>query len=354
MEPGELSRFYDTLKQRITSPADDGVKTYNVTPGPNGEMSPGACVWRNKVANNCEKLKDGCRKRLIVDIYTKILPLDNDYIDGHQGQMDKDVDCMLQCKNMTPTQYLTSCSTATKAPLVEYMLWATDRIGKSYMEAEEKVLKDAQEDGVDLSEPVEPSTDDADVQQQLVDVKQDPEYTGFIDKLKEKTVKKIVSDISKLIEDKKEEKDMSFNTAPAEAPVGESVVFESLNYMHKALWNQGEELSESTKDNMIALAIREATLAEMDNVFKQEHSSPKYGHGYVVNESSLDWLPREVTLHDGTDNLPREAGASKKDNDKSKDAWSPDDDAAMAQQNGNSKDSSDRDNMELRRHRRMF
>ena len=243
-------------------------------------------------------LKDKCRKHIILDIYCKILPLDKEYIDGHHGQMCNDVDCMLDKKGMSATQYLTSCYESTNAPLLEFILRSTDAIGKSYMEAAEETLKNAQENDAKLTDPKEPDTEDEDVKGQLVDIKKDPEYESFIDKLKQKTINKIVSDVSKIIADKKEEKEMTFDTdpAPIDAEVAEeSAVGVGMNYLQKNLWNEKKEFDESKQEEMIGMAIREATQHQFDVVFKQPMaefrefvSMIRFGKGIVINENAVN------------------------------------------------------------------
>ena len=73
------------------------------------------------------------------------------------------------------------------------------------MEEAKEELKDAQENGEDVVAPTtpDPETDD-EIQNQLVDIKDDTEYDSFVDTLKKKTIDKIVSDVTKIINDKKE------------------------------------------------------------------------------------------------------------------------------------------------------
>ena len=66
------------------------------------------------------------------------------------------------------------------------------------MEEQEEILKDAQEKDINVPDPKEPTTDDEDIENSLVDIKQDTEYEDFVDQLKKKTVDKIVNDISKI------------------------------------------------------------------------------------------------------------------------------------------------------------
>lgn len=280
MEP-TLSNFYDGLKKEISSPAPT---TYNV--GTSG-MNFDAQQWKDKAMHHCKELKDKCRKHLLVDMYCKIIPLDKDYVDGHMGQMNQDVDSMLAAKGMTPTQYFQSCFESTHAPFVKFLIESTELIGREYMEAREEELKDAQEDSIELSEPVEPEVDDEPIDSQLVDIKSDTEYNDFVEQLKKKTIDKIVDDVSKIIAGEKEEKDMTFD------PVEESAVITAMDYIQKNA--KMEYASAEATENMLGLAIRESVLHEFDKVFNlQGNKFTEYatrvrlGKGYVITESAIN------------------------------------------------------------------
>lgn len=282
MNPELLTKMYDDIKKDSIVPP---VQNKSMRVGVGGlDGAPLALAWRNKAAKCAEQLKDDCRKHIIIDVYCKILPLDKEWIDNHHGKVCHDVDCMLGNKDMTATQYLTSAFESTNAPFVEYLLRSTNMIGRTYMEEQEEILKDAQEKDINVPDPKEPTTDDEDIENSLVDIKQDIEYEDFVDQLKKKTVDKIVNDISKIIEDKKDENDMTFET--------ESVVAVSMDYMQKYNW--GTEITESINDEMIGMAIREATLREFDLVFNQPVSFNecatriRNGKGNVVTNECLE------------------------------------------------------------------
>lgn len=298
MEPENLSAFYADLKSRLNS--DKGVTAPNgpVTPiaGPGapssnmGATMPLDVALHRKMVHHCDKLKDDCRKHILLDIYVKILPCDDDFKCNHMGMMHHDIDCMLKNKGMSATQYLTSCSEATKAPLLEFIMRSTDMIGKQYMEDTTAEINADKENGIATPEVKEPSVNDADVQDQLVDIKKDPEYETFVDKLKEKTVKKIVDDVSKIIADKKDEEKMTFDTStPANAAVAESVVGVGMDYMTNHFGKQMENID---SDELLGIAIREATLNQLDVVFRQKSgefnefaSRIRWGKGVLINES---------------------------------------------------------------------
>lgn len=298
MEPENLSAFYADLKSRLNS--DKGATAPNgpVTPiaGPGapssnmGATMPLDVALHRKMVHHCDKLKDDCRKHILLDIYVKILPCDDDFKCKHMGMMHHDIDCMLKNKGMSATQYLTSCSEATKAPLLEFIMRSTDMIGKQYMEDTTAEINADKENGIATPEVKEPSVNDADVQDQLVDIKKDPEYETFVDKLKEKTVKKIVDDVSKIIADKKDEEKMTFDTsAPAAPAVAESVVGVGLDYITKHF---GESMKNADEEEILGIAIREATLNQLDVVFRQKSgefnefaSRIRWGKGVLINES---------------------------------------------------------------------
>lgn len=301
----KLTQFYDDLKSKLDQPDGPAPNAIRVGGVPiNGvSQTPGAIAYRRKALGECDRLKNDCRKHILLDIYCKILPLDSDYVCGHHGQMKSDIDSMLAHKDMDATKYLTSCYEATHAPLVEFILRSTDMIGRQFMEEADETLKDAQKNDLAVPPP-EADIDSKEVGDQLVDVKNDSEYETFIDKLKEKTVNKIVSDVSKLINSKKEEKDMTFDPKPdaatssaEEAPAMESTVLAGLNYLEKKLLKENVSVDEQTQEEMIGMAIREATLNQIDLVFRQPNSDFKsfssrmnFGRGYIINEAAANYI----------------------------------------------------------------
>lgn len=304
MDNMKLTQFYDDLKNKLDQPDVSAQAPIRVSGNPiNGvSQTPGAIAWRRKALGECDRLKNDCRKHILLDIYCKILPLDDDYVCGHHGQMKGDIDSMLATKGMDATKYLTSCYEATHAPLVEFILRSTDMIGRQFMEDADETLKDAQKNDIAVPPP-EADIDSKEVEDQLVDVKSDSEYETFIDKLKEKTVNKIVNDVSKIINSKKEEKDMTFDPKPDAAPAGddvpamESTVMAGLNYLEKKLMKENVSVDPETQEDMIGMAIREATLNQIDLVFRQPNSDFRsyssrmnFGKGYVINEAAANYI----------------------------------------------------------------
>lgn len=295
MNSTQLTNFYDELKAKLDQDNTSTDTSIKVGGGPtNGVMEhPGVLTFRRKAAAEGDKLRENCRKHIILDIYCKMLPLDDDYKCDHMRQMKNDIDCMLQGKNVSATQYLTSCFEATEAPLVEYILRATDMIRDQYMEKTNEELQDAISHDINIAEPKAPDIDSKEVQEQLVDIEKDTEYSSFIEKLKNKTVNKIVADVSKIINGKKEEKDMTFDTNPADELKNESAVSISLDYITKQLMTESVDVTPEVQDKMIGMAIRESVLNEMDNIFGITESNNnfmtriKLGKGFVCNESTI-------------------------------------------------------------------
>ena len=304
----DLSQFYDNLKSQLDGPANPPATVMRVGGGMMSDSEhPGALLFRRKATDACNELKDKCCKHILLDIYCKVLPLDADYIDGHRGQTCSDVDSMLTSKDMTPTQYLTSCSNATKAPLLEFVMRSINNIGKDFMEKADEALKDAQENDIKVSPPEAPEIeDDNDVSSQLVDVTKDTEYEDFIDKLKEKTINRIVKDVSKIISDKKEEKDMTFDPQPGatiadQEAATESTVSVGINYLQKKVYTENVSLTPDMQDQIIGMAIREATLNEIDACFNQPGTDYKSfadrirkGRGVIINESAATYILEHV------------------------------------------------------------
>lgn len=285
-----LGDIYDSIKATSTE----------TNPTPSYTMPLKGDAIRLDLLKKSHQLKDNCYRHILVDMYCKILPLDKEYIDGHMGQMKCDVDAMLKSKGMTPTQYITSCYESTSAPMLEFIMRSVNNIGKGFVEAAEEKIKDEQDRGIDAPMPEVPEdpTENEDVNNQLIDVQKDTEYENFIDKLKEKTIKKIVADISKIITDKKEDNDMSFNPKPVAdmEEATESAASIGMRYLQMQLIKENVDTSKMT-DNLLGFAIRESTLCQFDRVFnlpgcsfRETASRLRWGKGYLINESAVRTL----------------------------------------------------------------
>jgi hypothetical protein len=289
-----LSNFYNDLKSELAVKKPETLINVG-TPGSSfSTMSPGAGRWRNLAVKEADKLRDGCFKHIILDIYCKVLPIDSDYIDKNKNIIHSDIDNMLASKNMTPTQYLTSAQEKTNSPLLEFILRSGNNISKEFMKEADETLKDAQKNGIDLPPPVS-DIEEPNVHNALVDVKDDAEYRSFVDKLREKTINKIVNDVSKIITDKKEEDDISFKSESfTEREISESTMVMLMDYMNEKLLKENISIDEEKKEEMLGLSIRESVLNEIDSVFRQPNSDFRsfssriyFNKGVLVNESTL-------------------------------------------------------------------
>jgi len=292
-----LTQIYEDIKAEINRNTSQASNLINVQSVGNLQNSPGALAWRNQAAREVEKLSDGCCKKVLTDIYCKIIPLDTDFVAGNQGQMKQDVDDFLASKNMTATQYFKSCHEKTKAPLLEFILRSCQNIGKQFMEEADKTLKDAQKNNIDVPPPVA-DADNEDISNQIVDITgNDMEYDTFIQVLKKKTIDKIVSSISNIISDTKDNKDMEFNPKPRVEPSMESAISIIVEHIHKKLWKENMEITSNLNEQIIGLAIREATLNQIDLCFRQPdsefipfRSKIRFGKGALVTESAIRGL----------------------------------------------------------------
>lgn len=292
-----LTQFYDELKTELNGPPVKAVAPLG--PAGSGLSTPGAQAWQNQAAVQAKAVSEDVCKRIILDIYCKVIPLDTDYVVGNQAVMQGDVDRFLTNKGMTATQYLTSCKEKTEAPLLEFILRSASNAGKQFMSEAKEKLEDAQKSGVTIPPPVADS-ESQDTENLIVDVQKDKEYEGFLDDLKQKTINKIVQDVSKIITDKKEEKNMTFD------PKTESAVEVAIDYIHKRLWKENVEMTPDRQEMVIGMAIREATLNAIDVRFKQPNSDIRpfssqirFGQGSVVTESVIDDFLAESYLSEG-------------------------------------------------------
>ena len=285
MEPNELSKFYNDLKASLadTNPVEP------ITANPTDNM------FHTKLIKKRDDLQNDCCKHILLDIYCKILPLDGDWIGKHMHHMHHDIDSMIGKRNMNAIQYMTACKESTNAPLLEFILRSTNLIGSSYMEEASKEA--AEEKSTTGSNPVTPKDakiTDSQITDMIVDIKQDPEFKSFIDKLKKKTTDKIVNDVSKFIINKNEDKNMRFDTK--NNTTNESAFNTSMEYFQTRLIREGVELTNSDDiEEMIGMCIREATLYEINRVFNQlpiqfnrYAESINNGSGIIVNTKSVN------------------------------------------------------------------
>lgn len=290
---------YDGLKSEInTKPMNTDIRVGNVG---NLPISPGAQQWRTMASKEADRLSNHAANQVMLKIYCQLVPMDADYIQGNMGAMKQDVDDFLSAKGQTAMQYLTSCKEGTKAPLLEYLVRSCQGVGRSFMEKANEILKDAQEKDLALPPPVA-DEESEEVEGQIVEIEKDNEYDEFITKMRDKTIKKIIDDVSEIIVSKKKDKDMSFDLKEAARPswqpkdeqVTESMVGVAIDYLHRRLVKENAELTAAQEEAMMGLAIREAVLNEIDRnfgsteaTFPRFESRVRFGKGYLITESAV-------------------------------------------------------------------
>lgn len=285
---GELLQMYDDLK-------NDVAKT---TPAPIPPMADSQ--YKAIVNKEAEKLSADCAKKVLLDIYCRVIPLDSDYVKGNMGVVKKDVDDFLKSKDQNALQYFTSCKEKTDAPLLEFIVRNCVNIGEHFKEAAEEIRKDAKKNDINTPPPSADS-DSVEVKNEIEGItgneekkeKGDLEYEEFIDKIKKKTVKRIIDEVSELINNKKSSKDTELN-------LEESAVAVAMDYMTEKFLRENVELTDNQEEMIIAMAIREATLNTIDDVlnssstFKEYKSNIRFGKGVVVNEGAVAFIKESV------------------------------------------------------------
>lgn len=288
----DLKTFYNDLKSEKDR-LDSGVNNVIQTPL---NTKLGSAEWKRKASDCAKELSNDCAKHIILDIYCRVIPFDNDFVQGNQGMMKADIDNMLASKGMSATQYLQSCANNTKAPMCEYVLKMCNLIGNQYLEKAKEKLKDANEKGLNIPNPEKPDIEtDEEVSNQLVDIKDDPSYQTVMDKLKEQTESQIIEDITKILTDKKKDKDMAFNPKGATATT-ESTTFIAMDSIQSRFMKENVDCT-PIMDDIMGLAIRESTLNIIDECFKMPKSdiasfksNMKYYKGSVITESAISSL----------------------------------------------------------------
>ena len=287
MHNQSLNDLYNKLKSEVGG---------DPSPIQTDKIGSDPVIWRNQAVKERDKLQDKCCKRIILDIYTNTLPLDKEYKDNNRGLMKDDMDAFLTQKNVSGIQYLKSAYEKTKAPLLEFVLRSISTIGDMYMEDVNLEKETAEKNNIAAPEP-KADLSDENVDSQIVDIQDDMEYQSFMQTLKKKTIDKIVKDVSAIINRKKEEKDMEFDSdnSNSEEDLGdvpelkESTVFEAMNRINNILMKENKTMD---TDSILGMAIREATLNEIDRVFNQREaqfreyaSNLRFNKGYIITES---------------------------------------------------------------------
>ena len=276
MDTNELSTFYTNLKKSLADPNPIAV------PAPTDNMV------MHKMIDNRDKLKDDCCKHLVLNLYCKVLPLDQDWIRGNMGQMQNDVNSMLAKRNMNGIQYMTACKESTKAPMFEFVLRSVDLIGSTYME---EAKSEAEEEKKITGKNTMPKDADVNsVKDMTKDIEEDTEVKAATEAIKEKTKNQIVEDVSKTIINSKNDDSMEFRTK------NESAFNTAMEYFQGRLARANVEITESADmEEMIGMCIREATWYEINRAFnqipvdfKKYADSINMGSGIVVNTESVN------------------------------------------------------------------
>jgi hypothetical protein len=254
-------------------------------------------VWRTNLRSEGNKLKEDCAKKIILDVYCKILPFDTNYIQGNQGELKQDVDTFLKNKDMTAMQYLQSCGESTKSPFIEkFLIPAIGKIGRIFIEEANEKLKDAKEKDINISTPTA-NADSEEVSSQIVEIEDDNEYDGFISTLKKKTIDKIIKDVSDIINKKKEEKNMTFDLK------NESVITIIMDHMTTKLMKENIDIDDKLREEMLGVAIKEAAFNVIDENLKQPGSDLRnlsnrirFNKGVLITESTINSLKEKGKL----------------------------------------------------------
>ena len=315
-----LTQFYNDVKK---NPETAGTMSTPFTPA---NPTPARERYMSAIHHFADGLKNDCAKHIILHVYCHMNPLDKDYIDANKPKMAGDVDNMLASKGMTSTAYLTSCGEKTKAPVLEFVNRSLDFIAQDYIERMVAQFNEADELGIQLPPPTEaPSTDDPAVKSQLGEITSDDQFDSALDKIRAQTRSQIVDNISKLIIDKKNEKEMTFSPEEdntdakaaarealdkqssqqaqqqpqqqqaQQAPQSESAMQVCMNFIAQHQIMENVHPDKKMQDYLMGMAIRECTLYEMDKVFAQVdrfNEAPfieavEKGNGVVVNEVSI-------------------------------------------------------------------
>lgn len=286
MEPSRYEKILQVYTEHDHHDHDDHPIFHDRNHQPN-VSDPKRLAFRNRMVKRCDDLKERCCKHLLLDIYVHALPMDDGCAEGRLGRYEGDIDAMLAAKGCTAAQYFKSAATETKAPLLEYVNRYIDMVGQQFMEKAEKEAKEAEEEGTEPAELPDSEVDETEIENQLVEVKKDTEYEDFIEKLKRKTIKKIVADISSMINDKKDEEEMTFS------PQTESAFVQTMNYISETMLKENCE-PDWGNDDLMELAVRESTLFSLNECFNlTDRSLDNFrqglalGKGLVVTENAV-------------------------------------------------------------------
>lgn len=282
----------------------DLLSTYELLSKRYGETTPttppatkqSSVAFRSQLSKESDRMREECCRRILLDIYIRTLPLDDDYIKGHRGMLKGDIDRMLDSKGMTAIQYFQSAYGETKAPLLEYVLRSINAVVSDFREEVEESRREAEERKMDAPSA---KVEEEDIESAIVDITSDTEYETFINTLKKRTADRIVKDISKLIEDKDDEVNMTFNPKTDDAKTESTSPFTVImNYATKSAMRTNPDASVSN-DGVIGMAIRESCLYTIGMVMGIENANMRHleshlnlGKGIVVTESAVAGIVR--------------------------------------------------------------
>ena len=289
-----LSNMYDSIKADTARVVPPTAATNNDVP------------YMNIANREGEKLSNDCAKRVLLDIYCRVIPLDQDYVKGNQGAMKQDVNNFLANKDQNALQYFTSCYEKSGAPLLEFIIRSCKGIGKNFVESAKEELDLVKEDekGKEVNvAPPKADVDTVEVDEQIEDItgnedknkKGDLEYEEFIEKIKKKTIKRIIDEVSELINSKKALKDTEIkldDTPPVN--MEESTVAIAADHLGAKVISESADLNIDQKEMIVGMAIREATLNLIDTTLRHPHSDIReyrtrirLSKGAVINESGI-------------------------------------------------------------------
>ena len=274
----DLMSVYNNLKRE----EDEQVEIVNQPRmNPNAQLDPG---MRREIDKMGDQHREHVCKRILLDIYCRIIPLDKSYIDGHRGELQGDIQKFLDKKGTTALQYIVDSRNKTSAPLMDYLTTAANNSKQEFVQTTtEEMNRDLKETGkLPTLRAVGP---DFSIENELEDIKDDPEYQAFVSKLKEKTSETVVKDVTNVLEKEAQGKDLKFNPTTED-----SIIEQSMRFMNVKLIQENVDVNKEIEEKMIGYAIRESTLNTIDKVFNhppRSKGSISLNHGYIVNTDTL-------------------------------------------------------------------
>lgn len=290
----DLMNTYEQLRQRYDEPMGGPnpvqqskplIRSVNPT-------NPKMHAFRSQLSKEGERMREECCKRILLDIYMRTLPLDEDYVRGNMGMFRDDIDRMLTSRGMTALQYFQSAYNETKAPLLEYVLRSVDAVVGEFREDAEIGRVEADKRNMNL--PV-PTVAEEDIERAVADITSDAEYENFIEVLKKKTIDRIVDDVSRIIERDPITPAKPTPIAPrANLSVESASPFEvAMNHAVKLMTKINPDKT-GADDPVLATAMRESCMYTIgmvmgleDGNMKQFESKLSLNKGVLITESGI-------------------------------------------------------------------